>query len=74
MVLADLQVDAMLENHTVAELRDSFGMLLVYLVRPDGSVQFNPTGSLRLQGGDRVTVQATLAAYQELRARMGRAA
>src|SRR5437868_5061086 len=52
VVIAELQVDAMLENHTVAELRDSFGMLLVYLVRPDGSVQFNPTGSLRLQGGD----------------------
>ena len=74
MVIAELLVDSILEGQTVAELRDSFGMLLVCLVRPDGSVQFNPTGSVRLLAGDRVTVQATLSAYQELRDRMGRAA
>ena len=48
--------------------------LVVHLVRGDGSEQFNPAGAMRLARGDRVTVQATLSAYQDLRARMGRAA
>jgi voltage-gated potassium channel len=74
MVVADLQVDAMLENQTVADLRDSAAMLVVHVLRADGAEQFNPPGAVRLSRGDRVTIQATLSAYQELRARMGRAA
>jgi Trk K+ transport system NAD-binding subunit len=74
MVVADLRVDAMLENQTVAELRDRSSLLVVYLLGADGSVQFNPAGTVRLSRGDRVSVQATLTAYRELRARMGRAA
>ncbi|HWE24400.1 MAG TPA: NAD-binding protein [Myxococcales bacterium] len=74
MVIADLQVGAMLENKTIAELRDGSATLVVHLVRADGSTQFEPAGTVRLSRGDRVTVQATLSAYRELRARMGRAA
>ena len=74
MVVAELQVDALLDGRTVAELRDECGTLVVHVVRGDGSVLFDPAGSFRLGRGDRVTIQATLSAYQELRARMGRAA
>ena len=41
---------------------------------PKGLRLFDPAGSFRLGRGDSVTIQATLSAYQELRARMGRAA
>ena len=74
MVLAELQVDALLEGKTVADLRDESHTLVVHLVHVDGSVLFDPPGAVRLGRGDRVTVQATLPAYQELRARMARAA
>ena len=74
MVVAELQVDALLDGRTVAELRDECGTLVVHVVRGDGSVLFDPAGSFRLGRGDSVTIQATLSAYQELRARMGRAA
>jgi voltage-gated potassium channel len=74
MVVADLEVDAMLENQTVAELRDGSSLLILSLLRTDGSLHFNPAGTIRLARGDHVTVQATLAAYRELRERMGRAA
>lgn len=74
MVIAELPVDAVLEGQTVAELRDGCCTLVVHLVRADGSVHFDPAGAVRLSRGDRVTVQATLSAYRELRARIGRAA
>jgi Trk K+ transport system NAD-binding subunit len=74
MVIAELQVDASLEGQTVADLRDQCGALVLHLVHADGSVRFDPAGAVRLGRGDRVTVQATLPAYRELRARMERAA
>jgi len=74
MVIAELQVDALLEGQTVADLRDQCATLVVHLVQADGSVRFDPAGAVRLGRGDRVTVQATLPAYRELRARMERAA
>jgi hypothetical protein len=42
--------------------------------RTDGSMRFDPPGAVRFGRGDRITVQATLPAYQALRARMERAA
>ena len=74
MVIAELPVDAVLEGQTVAELCDGCSILVLHLVRADGSVHFDPAGAVRLTRGDRVTVQATLSAYRELRARIGRAA
>ena len=74
MVIAELPVDAVLEGQTVAELCDGCSMLVLHLVRADGSVHFDPAGAVRLSRGDRVTVQASLSAYRDLRARIGRAA
>jgi Trk K+ transport system NAD-binding subunit len=74
MVVAELQVDGMLEGQTVADLRDQSGTLVMHLLHADGSVRFDPPGAVRLGRGDRVTVQAALPAYQALRARMERAA
>jgi hypothetical protein len=74
MVVAELQVDGMLEGQTVADLRDQSGTLVMHLLHADGSVRFDPPGAVRLGRGDRVTVQAALPAYQALRAKMERAA
>ncbi len=74
MVIAELQVDALLEGQTVADLRDQSSTLVLHLLQADGTVRFDPPGAVRLGRGDRLTVQATLSAYRALRARMERAA
>jgi Trk K+ transport system NAD-binding subunit len=66
MVVAELTVDASF-CRTVASLRDDKAVLVLHLVKTDGRTIFDPTGSLMLDPGDRVTLQATLQAYQLLR-------
>ena len=66
MVVAELAVDQ-LAGRTVAALRDLYGVLVLHLVKTTGVSLWDPAGSMRLDSGDRVTVQATLEAYQGLR-------
>lgn len=66
MVVAELVIDQ-LAGRTVAALRDLHGVLVLHIVRASGTTLWDPAGSLRLESGDRVTVQATLDAYQGLR-------
>jgi Trk K+ transport system NAD-binding subunit len=66
MVVAELKVDASL-CRTVGSLRDDKAVLVLHLVKTDGRTIFDPAGSLMLDPGDRVTLQATLQAYQLLR-------
>jgi voltage-gated potassium channel len=74
LVVAELLVDRMLAEKTIAQLRDEALALVIQIRRADGSVVFDPQGATRLSRGDTVTVQATLDAYRSLRSRMGRAA
>jgi Trk K+ transport system NAD-binding subunit len=74
MVVAELEVDSLLQGMSVAELRDEASTLVLHLSRADGTVVPDPQSSVRLARGDRVTLQATLSAYQSLRKRMERAA
>jgi hypothetical protein len=66
MVVAELKVDASL-CRTVGSLRDDKAVLVLHVVKVDGRTIFDPTGSLFLEPGDQVTLQATLQAYQLLR-------
>jgi Trk K+ transport system NAD-binding subunit len=70
MVVAELTVDARLAQRTVAQLRDESGTLVIHLVRKDGQTVFDPGGATRFEAGDIVTVQATLQAWQGLRAKL----
>ena len=74
MVVAVLEVRGELVGRTVAELRDDAGALVLHLVRKSGGTLFDPRGSVQLEAGDRVTLQATLEAYRTLREGMGKAA
>ncbi|TMB30768.1 MAG: potassium transporter TrkA, partial [Deltaproteobacteria bacterium] len=74
LVVAELAVDEMLAEKTVAQLRDEAAALVIHVRRADGSVLFDPQGAVRMSPGDRVTLQATLDAYRSLRSRMERAA
>ena len=69
MVVAELLVDAPLSGRTVADLRDRSAALVIHLVKRDGAKLFDPAGATRLEAGDRVTLQATLQAWQALRER-----
>lgn len=66
MVVAELLIEE-LAGRTVAVLRDLHGVLVLHVVRAAGVTLWDPAGSVRLEAGDRVTVQATLDAYQGLR-------
>ena len=72
MVVGELVVDE-LAGKTVAALRDLYGVLVLHVVKAAGASLWDPAGSLRLEAGDRVTVQATLDAYQGLRRQLGAA-
>jgi Trk K+ transport system NAD-binding subunit len=70
MVVVELAVDALLAGRTVARLRDENGALIIHLVKRDGQTVFDPPGSSLLEAGDRLTMQATLQAYQGLREKL----
>jgi len=74
MVVAELDVTGGLQGRTVSQLRDESSALVIHLVKRAGPTTFDPQGSVRLEAGDKVTVQATLQAYQSLRKEMERAA
>jgi voltage-gated potassium channel len=74
MVVAVLEAKGVLVGASVASLRDDAGALVLHLSRRTGGTLFDPRGSVQLEAGDQVTLQATLEAYRALRERMGRAA
>ena len=74
LVVAELPVDQMLAEKTVAQLRDEAFAVVIQIRRLDGSVLFDPPGAVRLGRGETITLQAALDAYRSLRSRMERAA
>jgi Trk K+ transport system NAD-binding subunit len=68
MVVGVLAAGAALAGRTVAELRDEQGAVTLHVARAAGGEVFDPRGAVRIEKGDRVTVQATLEAYRALRA------
>jgi Trk K+ transport system NAD-binding subunit len=70
MVVAELTVDRRLQGRTVAQLRDENGALIIHLVRKSGEMIFDPAGACSFEQGDVLTLQATLDAFQGLRAKL----
>lgn len=71
MVVAELEVRGdLVAGKTVAQLRDEIGVLIIHLRKPDGETFFDPVGACCVEEGDKVTLQATLKAFQGLRDRL----
>ncbi len=70
MVVAELIMQGPLCGRSVAQLRDEAGVLVIHIVRKSGETLFDPAGQCCFDPGDRVTVQATLKAYQGLRGKL----
>lgn len=68
MVVAELRVERGLAGRTVADLRDDAGVLTIHIDQAAGGELFDPRGGVRIEAGDRVTLQSTLDAYRALRA------
>jgi voltage-gated potassium channel len=68
MVVAELLADGVLTGKTVGALRDESGVLVIHLVRANGEMLFDPPGRTQVQSGDRLTLQATLQAWERMRA------
>jgi voltage-gated potassium channel len=68
MVVAELVATDSFVGKTVAALRDERGVLVLHLVHKSGDTVFDPPGSVQVELGDRITLQATLAAWEKMRA------
>lgn len=71
MVIAEWPAGAALAGRTVGELHTSERLTVLHLVRVGGVSLFEPADGERLAAGDRVTVQATLEAWQEFQEGLG---
>jgi len=69
MVVAEVPAFPGLAGETVEELRVKHQLGILHVVNARNEHQFEPPGTLRLEPGDRVAVQATLQAWQKFRAR-----
>ena len=67
MVVWEVTVAKSMDGTTVAALRDDRGVFVLDVSRTGGTEILEPKGPLVLHTGDRVTLQAPLAAYQGLR-------
>jgi Trk K+ transport system NAD-binding subunit len=68
--VAELVIKGAICGRSVAQLRDESGVLVLHMVRTSGETIFDPAGPCCFEQGDRVTVQATLKAYQGLREKL----
>jgi Trk K+ transport system NAD-binding subunit len=71
MVIAEWPAGAALKGRTVGDLHTANRLTVLHLVRADGVSLFDPADGETIAAGDRVTVQATLAAWQEFQAKPG---